>query len=556
MYKKTSIFICGLILTLGLSATSNVKAASSIETKRLWGIDRYETCSEVAKEGWTTSDYAVIVNGENFPDALSASTLAKKYNAPILLTQSNTLDANSLAQLKRLNVKNVFIVGGEFVVNKSVEKYIKSLGIQTTRYSGQDRNETSVKVAEEIGTDFGIIITTDSDFTDALSVAPMAGYYKIPIILVPKDKVPDSVKKFILGKTIPKTYVLGGTDIISDAVASKFPNVQRITGEDKYTRNINIINTFPNQLNFTDAYLAYSEKFADALSGSALAALSGNPVILVGDKPTPATENFIKSRHFSKFSVLGGEAGISQSTLNSLTYSATNGNNNIRDDNKIVFKDINLETKVRALANRPKGDLYKVDVKDITGLIFNLTLKTDDYKEIKDITGIENLINLQDLELAANQVSDISNLKSLTKLKWLNLLGNQVSDISSLERLTNLYELNLCLNKVSDISALKGLTNLNILNLAINKISDISSLKELTNLKNLELGSNNISDISALKELTSLTNLDLSNNKISDISALKKLTRLNSLNLNGNPISNADKEALKKELPNCNITFE
>lgn len=84
----------------------------------------------------------------------------------------------------------------------------------------------------------------------------------------------------------------------------------------------------------------------------------------------------------------------------------------------------------------------------------------------------------------------------------------------------------------------------------------VSSLKGLTNLNMLYLSNNNISDISVLKELTNLTNLDLSNNKISDISALKKLTHLNSLNLKENPISNADKEALKKNLPNCSITFE
>ncbi|WML33005.1 leucine-rich repeat domain-containing protein [Clostridium sp. OS1-26] len=98
----------------------------------------------------------------------------------------------------------------------------------------------------------------------------------------------------------------------------------------------------------------------------------------------------------------------------------------------------------------------------------------------------------------------------------------------------------------------------NVFNKAIKLLTYyiVSSLKGLTNLSMFYLNNNKISDISVLKELTNLTNLDLSNNKISDISALKKLTHLNSLNLNGNPISNADKEALKKELLNCIITFE
>lgn len=61
-----------------------------------------------------TSDYAILVNGENFPDALSASVLAKKYNAPILLTGSSSLDDTASNQLTRLKVKKVFIVGGKY----------------------------------------------------------------------------------------------------------------------------------------------------------------------------------------------------------------------------------------------------------------------------------------------------------------------------------------------------------------------------------------------------------------------------------------------------------
>lgn len=572
MYKRTSIFIYGLVLILGLTATAYVKADSYKEAKRLGGSDRYATCAEIVKEGWANCDYAVIVNGENFPDALSASTLAKKYNAPILLTQSNTLDDNALNQLKRLNVKNVFIVGGTYVVNKSVEKAIKNLGIQTTRYSGQDRNETSIKVAEQIGTGNGIIIAIDNDYTDALSAAPIAGTLNMPIILVPKDKVPASVKNFIKEETIPKTYVLGDSDIIDDSVATQFPNVQRITGADKYERNINIINTFADKLNLGSACLAYSEKFADALSGSALAALDANPVILVGDKPTTVTANFVKSRYFKRLNVLGGEAGIKQSTLLELNDSNIESNNS-----KIVFKDINFEQVIREKINKPKGDLYAADVKDITSIILGIQTPNDGWKEVKDISGIENLSNLFELNLDGNRVADISSLKGLTKLKWLRLYSSGVSDISSLKELTNLYELELSDNKISDINILKNLPNLKRLGLGSNKISDISVLssltnltyldlygdkindisvlEKLTNLNDLELGENQISDINVLKGMTNLEFLNLGNNQISDITALKGLTKLIRLDLTGNPISDNDKAELKKALPNCDITF-
>lgn len=320
MAKRKSFLIFSLMAAgLSLILTSQVNAAP--QNKRLWGNDRYGTCSSIVQDGWRSNcEYAVIVNGENFPDALSASTLAKKYNAPILLTQNDALNDNTYNQLKRLNVKKVFIVGGDFVVKPVVEQTIKSMGIETIRYKGQDRNETSIKVAEQIGTSNGIILTTNNDFVDALSVAPIAAKLQMPIILMPKDTVPESVKGFVSGKNISTTYVLGGTDIISDAVTGYFPNVKRIGGQNKYERNINIINAFSDKFNFDNIYLAYSEKFADALSGSAIAALEGNPIVLMGDTTTSTTSNFIKNKlsSINQINILGGNAGIKDEQLSAI----------------------------------------------------------------------------------------------------------------------------------------------------------------------------------------------------------------------------------------------
>ncbi|MDP4179169.1 MAG: cell wall-binding repeat-containing protein, partial [Bacillota bacterium] len=97
-----------------------VKAASDavFTSDRIYGTDRFETAAKIADKGWTTtSDYAVIATGEDYPDALCASPLAKKYNAPIILTETNKLSDSAQKELKRLSVKTVFIVGGTGVVS-------------------------------------------------------------------------------------------------------------------------------------------------------------------------------------------------------------------------------------------------------------------------------------------------------------------------------------------------------------------------------------------------------------------------------------------------------
>lgn len=338
MIKKKTL-LTSITVSIGISILLSASVDAASQTNRLWGKDRYETCSAIVQTGWTgTSDYAVIVNGENFPDALSATSLAKKYKAPILLTQSSTLDSNTSNQLKRLNVKNVIIVGGTSVVTASVEDAIRNLGIEITRYEGQNRNETSVKVAEQIGTENGIILTTESDYTDALSAAPIAAKLQMPIILMPKDTVPDSVKSFLTGRSIPKTYILGGTDLISDAVASEFSNVIRIDGKDKYERNINIIKTFSDSLDFKNICVAYSEKFADALSGSAFAAIDGNPILLLGSTPSEVTKNFLSSKTnlVNNLYVFGGTAGVTDDEVNQLLGSSSNNTGTSSDNNSIA----------------------------------------------------------------------------------------------------------------------------------------------------------------------------------------------------------------------------
>ena len=107
--------------------------------KRVSGKDRYETALEIAKLSFDKNNNAILASGEIFADSLSAVSLTKKHNAPIILTQSNSLTENAK---KYLNGKNVFIVGGEkTVVNDIltrkkpvVKKEDKNLHTKTGQY--------------------------------------------------------------------------------------------------------------------------------------------------------------------------------------------------------------------------------------------------------------------------------------------------------------------------------------------------------------------------------------------------------------------------------------
>jgi len=169
-----------------------------------------------------------------------------------------------------------------------------------------------------------------------------------------------------------------------------------------------------------------------------------------------------------------------------------------------------------------------------------LNIKTLDlhWKNIVDISCLNELTNLTSLNLSKNEIYDISPLMNLYNLTELNLWNNNIDDISSIKTLTQLSNLILHFNNIFDISYLRYLTNLSTLNLKNNKISDIKGLTNLDHLVILDLSNNQIKDISALENLIKLKELNISSNKISDISKISKLMNLYSLNLKHNFISN------------------
>jgi len=252
---------------------------------RLGGNNRYDTSVAIAKKGWEQSDYAVLATGNNFPDALSAAPLAKKYDAPILLTDKSGLPANVISEIKRLKVNHIFIMGGTGAVPLNIENQIKAMGIKTERLGGSDRFETAVKIAEKLAPTSGeFILSNGFEFADALSASSIAAKKGMPILLTNAKALPHSVASYINNNAFTQSYVIGNTDLISSEVEAMLSKPERITGKNKYERNINIIKRFENDIDFSNVCIATGRDFPDALAGSALATMVSSAIVLVDDK--------------------------------------------------------------------------------------------------------------------------------------------------------------------------------------------------------------------------------------------------------------------------------
>lgn len=95
----------------------------SVNIKPIMGKDRYETAAALAaSQPGTTA--AVLVNGENFPDALSGGALAADQNAAMILTRAKQLPEPSYQALRRHGSEKTIVVGGPGAVSPKVAELV------------------------------------------------------------------------------------------------------------------------------------------------------------------------------------------------------------------------------------------------------------------------------------------------------------------------------------------------------------------------------------------------------------------------------------------------
>ena len=91
----------------------------------------------------------------------------------------------------------------------------------------------------------------------------------------------------------------------------------------------------------------------------------------------------------------------------------------------------------------------------------NLVALDIGHNAVRDLSFLYDLPNLKVLILACNiELRDITPVGSLKDLEYLELFKNDIHDISCLANCTNLIDLNICFNRIKDWTPLEGLDKL------------------------------------------------------------------------------------------------
>ncbi|WP_346934829.1 M4 family metallopeptidase [Clostridium sp.] len=301
--------------------------ARNVQVSELIGSDRYDTAVKLSKSQFTTANTVMIANGGALADGLAATPLATYKNAPLLLTEASSLPEGTKGEIRRLGAKNAIIIGGTSVVNGSVEKELKALGVTNIeRIGGSDRYDTSLEIAKYIDKNCydvnNVVISNGLGQADALSIASVAGRDKMAIVLVERDVVPTKVYSWLQSESLENAYIIGGTTVVSDNVLNKVDGItsanianNRLGGKDRYATNAMVIEKFYGSV-INKTYIAKGLQLIDALAAGPVAALNGSPVVLSGDDLTTEQKTVLGKRYGNIIVRTGG--GISDKSVNSL----------------------------------------------------------------------------------------------------------------------------------------------------------------------------------------------------------------------------------------------
>ncbi|MDR3543905.1 MAG: cell wall-binding repeat-containing protein [Desulfosporosinus sp.] len=191
----------------------------------------------VAQKGWTSAQNVILTRQDVLVDAMTAIPLSKKLDAPILMTESNSLSDAVLTEIQSLKATNIYIIGGVGAVSTAVENQLTSQGLDITRLSGTDRYDTAAQIAKLVGPAPAAYLAYGYGEPDAIVGSVFAAEQGYPVLLTDSSSLPASTQTYLSGAGTKELLILGGEGVVTPALATSLANnysVTRLGGSDRY----------------------------------------------------------------------------------------------------------------------------------------------------------------------------------------------------------------------------------------------------------------------------------------------------------------------------------
>lgn len=278
---------------------------------RLEGPERIATAVAASRDAYPdgTARAVVLARADAFPDALAGGPLAAAVQGPLLLTPTDTLPDAVAEEVERVLGDGgvVHLLGGANAVSPAVESAVGQLGVEVRRHGGNDRFETAVAIAREVGDPERVFVATGGDFPDALAAGAAAAHTDGVVVLTAGSALPAATRGYLEDVDGVPVTAVGGL------AAQATPGTDQLVGDNRFeTAALVAESVFDDP---TSAGVATGAAFADALAGVAHIAGRQGPILLAERDRLPfATEQWLgaHTRSLERLYLYGGPAALGE----------------------------------------------------------------------------------------------------------------------------------------------------------------------------------------------------------------------------------------------------
>lgn len=252
--------------TVAASQTAEIDLADATIT-RYGGADRYETSLQIAQavadDAGGHLEWAVLVSGRSWPEAVIAASVAGALDAPILMTPPGRLRPDTAEFLAATGVSSVLVIdsrdpasGADSRISDAVVEGIETLGISTERVTGEDRYDVAGETADRLrrilqsrhhdrgyageipGLGRTAIVASGEVFADALVAGPIAGRGHHPVLLSTPQSLHPRVISYLRRAPVDHVILMGGTAALSESVEASLDelgvDITRLAGSTRH----------------------------------------------------------------------------------------------------------------------------------------------------------------------------------------------------------------------------------------------------------------------------------------------------------------------------------
>ncbi len=310
----------------------NTPATGSGTWTRLWGAGAYDTMRAVVGVDGVFPDgrggSVIVATGDGYWDALAASGLAGRLDAPVLITPGGALAPQTRAELQRLRPARVYVMGGPLAVSDGCVGQIRQVCGNVTRVYGGGAQDTAVEIWKA-GSGWGrtAVIATTNGYYDALSVAPYAFAKAAPIFLASPDSGLNAATVAALrAGGFSRVVIVGGAlavpaKVEQQARSAGATQVVRLWGAGALDTSARIAEfELREGMGLSHMAIASSQGYWDALSAAAVCGRQNSVLVLAPQSGGYTAIDAVYDRgKVAHGHVVGGNLAISDATMRHVT---------------------------------------------------------------------------------------------------------------------------------------------------------------------------------------------------------------------------------------------